>query len=154
MRKERIWKWVTRQWDKGFLLGVLDAMKAKKLHAAMGQLAEEGVVQVFNPFDGSPPIIGVIGALQLDVLVERMAIEYNLPIRFEPSRFVVGRWVGADDRAELERFTTRHHAAMARDADGAPVFLAESAFMLTYDTEKGPKITFSDIKDYQLQAPR
>ena len=131
-----------------------DAMKAKKLHAAMGQLAEEGVVQVFNPFDGSPPIIGVVGALQLDVLVERMAIEYNLPIRFEPSRFVVVRWVGADDRAELERFTTRHHAAMARDADGAPVFLAESAFMLTYETERWPEITFSDIKDYQLQVPR
>lgn len=129
-----------------------DAMKAKKLRDAMRQLAEEGVVQIFNPLDGAPPIIGVVGALQLDVLVERMAVEYNLPIRFEPSRFVVGRWVGADDRAELERFMTRHHSAMANDADGAPVFLAESAFMMTYEKERWPDISFSEVKDYQQEA--
>ncbi len=131
-----------------------DAMKAKKLRDAMRQLAEEGVVQVFNPLDGAPPIIGVVGALQLDVLVERMAAEYSLPIRFEASRFVVGRWVGADDRAELERFTERHHSAMASDLDGAPVFLAESAFMMTYEMERWPDITFSDVKDYQRETPR
>ena len=131
-----------------------DAIKAKKLRDAMRQMAEEGVVQVFNPLDGAPPIIGVVGALQLDVLTERMAAEYNLPIRFEASRFMVGRWVGADNRAELERFMKRHHSAMARDLDDAPVFLAESAFMLTYEMEKWPDISFSDIKDYQLEAPR
>ena len=131
-----------------------DAMKAKKMRDAMRQMAEEGVVQVFNPLDGAPPIIGVVGALQLDVLVERMAAEYSLPIRFEPSRFVVGRWVAADDRAELERFTARHHAALARDLDGAPVFLAESAFMLTYEMERWPEISFSDVKNYQLETPR
>ena len=129
-------------------------MKAKKMRDAMRQMAEEGVVQVFTPLDGAPPIIGVVGALQLDVLVERMADEYNLPVRFEPSRFVVGRWVGADDRAELERFTARHHAACANDLDGAPVFLAESAFMLTYEMEKWPEITFSDVKNYRLETPR
>src|SRR5690606_20148760 len=31
-----------------------DAMKAKKLKHALQELAEEGVVQVFNPLDGSP----------------------------------------------------------------------------------------------------
>jgi tRNA (cmo5U34)-methyltransferase len=45
-----------------------DAMKAKKLREALQQLAEEGVVQLFRPLDGSPAIVGVVGALQLDVL--------------------------------------------------------------------------------------
>ena len=131
-----------------------DAMKAKKMRDAMRQLSEEGVVQVFNPLDGAPPIIGVVGALQLDVLVDRMAAEYNLPVRFEASRFAVGRWVAAEDRAVLERFTARHHSAMASDADGAPVYLAESAFMMTYEMERSPEITFLDVKDYQREAPR
>ncbi len=45
-----------------------DAIKAKKLKDAMREMAEEGVVQVFSPIDGTQPVVGVIGALQLDVL--------------------------------------------------------------------------------------
>ena len=81
-----------------------DAMKAKKLREALQQMAEEGVVQVFLPHDGSPAIVGVVGALQLDVLIERLEAEYGLPVSFEPSRFEVCRWVSSGDRAELERF--------------------------------------------------
>ena len=47
-----------------------DAMKAKKLREALQQLAEEGVVQLFIPQDGSGAIVGVVGALQLDVLAD------------------------------------------------------------------------------------
>src|SRR3712207_6729165 len=57
-----------------------DAMKAKKLRESLRQMAEEGVVQLFLPHDGSPAIVGVVGALQLDVLKERMLAEYGLPI--------------------------------------------------------------------------
>ena len=60
-----------------------DAMKAKKLSEALQQMAEEGVVQLFLPHDGSPAIVGVVGALQLDVLKERLQAEYGLPIDYE-----------------------------------------------------------------------
>ena len=39
-----------------------DAMKAKKLREALQLMAEEGVVQLFIPVDGSGPIVGVVGA--------------------------------------------------------------------------------------------
>jgi peptide chain release factor 3 len=39
---------------------------------------------------------------------------------------------------------------MANDLDGAPVFLAQSAFSLRYDQERWPAIRFADIKDYQV----
>ncbi|TIP49773.1 MAG: peptide chain release factor 3, partial [Mesorhizobium sp.] len=68
------------------------------------QMAEEGVVQLFSPEDGSPAIVGVVGALQLDVLKERLNIEYTLPVDFEMSRFSVCRWIAADDKAEMHRF--------------------------------------------------
>ena len=45
-----------------------DAIRAKKLKDALREMAEEGVVQLFSPIDGTQPIVGVIGALQLDVL--------------------------------------------------------------------------------------
>ena len=128
-----------------------DAMRAKKLREALTQMAEEGVVQVFMPADGSPPIVGVVGALQLDVLRQRMKDEYNLEIDFETSRFAVCRWVSADSRADLDAFVAAHRADMAEDLDGSPVFMATSAFMLNYEIERAPKLTFSDVKDYQRQ---
>ncbi|MET0481615.1 MAG: peptide chain release factor 3 [Aestuariivirgaceae bacterium] len=126
-----------------------DAMKSKKLREALAQMAEEGVVQLFLPEDGSPAIVGVVGALQLDVLAERLKAEYGLPVAFEPSRFQVVRWVEADEAGEMERFVTANRAGMARDLDGAPVFLAPSLFQLNYEQERWKGLRFSDVKDYQ-----
>jgi peptide chain release factor 3 len=123
-----------------------DAMKAKKLREALGQMAEEGVVQLFLPNDGSGALAGVVGALQLDVLAERLQAEYGLRVTFETSRFEFARWIAAKS-AERDRFMHAHPASMARDLDGAPVFLAASAFDLKYEQDKWPEIVFSDIKD-------
>ena len=129
-----------------------DAMKAKKLREALQQMGEEGVVQVFVPADGSQAIVGVVGALQLDVLKERLAAEYGLPIDYETSRFSVCRWVSSDSEAELDKFVDSHGSSMARDLDGAPVFMATTAFSLRYEEERYPAVRFTDIKDYQKRA--
>ncbi|MGH6795007.1 MAG: EF-Tu/IF-2/RF-3 family GTPase, partial [Methylocella sp.] len=124
-----------------------DAMKAKKLREALGQMAEEGVVQLFLPDDGSGAIAGVVGALQLDVLAERLQTEYGLRVTFETSRFEFARWIGAKNPAGCEGFIHAHPTSLARDLAGAPVFLAASAFDLKYEQDKWPEIVFSDIKD-------
>lgn len=129
-----------------------DAMKAKKLREALQQMGEEGVVQVFIPQDGSPAIVGVVGALQLDVLKERLQAEYGLPIDFETSRFSVCRWIEAEAEAEIDKFVNAHGSAMASDLDGAPVFMATTAFSLRYEEERWEKIRFTDVKDYQKRA--
>ena len=126
-----------------------DAMKAKKLREALQQMAEEGVVQLFLPHDGSGAIVGVVGALQLDVLKERLLGEYGLPIDYETTRFTLCRWISADDRAELDRFVETHLSSMARDLDDAPVFMAPSPFQLQYEQDRWKAIRFSDVKDYQ-----
>ena len=129
-----------------------DAMKAKKLREALQQMAEEGVVQVFLPQDGSGAIAGVVGALQLDVLLERLKVEYGLDAGFETTRFELCRWISAADPADLDKFVRAYPSSMARDLDDAPVYLAQSAWALRYEQEKWPAITFSDIKDYQKKA--
>jgi len=128
-----------------------DAMKAKKLKEALQQMAEEGVVQLFQPEDGSPAIVGVVGALQLDVLKERLAVEYTLPVDFEMSRFSVCRWIAADSAQEVHRFIEAHRGDIARDLDGDPVFLAQHAFSLNYEAERWKDIRFTAIKDYQVR---
>src|SRR6202040_3304130 len=81
-----------------------DAMKAKKLRDALGQMAEEGVAQLFLPSDGSGAIAGVVGALQLDVLASRLQAEYGLSVSFEKSRFEFARWISAANPGDCDRF--------------------------------------------------
>src|SRR5690606_5814083 len=127
-----------------------DAMKAKKLKEALQQMAEEGVVQLFSPEDGSPAIVGVVGALQLDVLKERLSAEYGLPVSFEMARFSVCRWISSPDKADLERFVTSHRGDIARDLDGDPVFLASDGFSLNYEAERWKMIDMVAIKEYHV----
>jgi peptide chain release factor 3 len=129
-----------------------DAMRAKKLREALGQMAEEGVVQLFLPNDGSSAMVGVVGALQLDVLAERLAAEYGLEVSFESSRFELCRWISTPNQTDLDKFSASHPSSMAVDLDGAPVFMAASSWDLKYEEERAPGIVFSDIKDYQKAA--
>ncbi|MDX2308894.1 MAG: peptide chain release factor 3 [Hyphomicrobium sp.] len=123
-----------------------DAIRAKKLREALQEMAEEGVVQVFSPIDGTQPIVGVIGALQLDVLADRLVNEYNLPIVFEGSPYEVVRWISSDDPQALDAFVAKNRSAIAVDLDGDRVFMAGSAFNLGWAADKNPAVQFADIK--------
>ena len=124
-----------------------DPMKAKKLREALEQLAEEGVVQLFLPVDGSAAIVGVVGALQLDVLADRLANEYGVPVSFEPSRYETMRWISCDDGKKLDEFIAANRFSIANDLDGAPVLMAQSPFSLNYTLERAPGIKAVEIKE-------
>jgi peptide chain release factor 3 len=125
-----------------------DAMKAKKLRQALQELAEEGVVQLFRPQDGAPPIVGVVGTLQLDVLLARLAGEYGVKIGFEQTPYSLARWVSGE-KTTLAKFVGDNRTAMADDVDGDPVFLSSSAFMMRRTADLHPGLTFRDIKDFK-----
>ncbi|MFO1028642.1 MAG: peptide chain release factor 3 [Acetobacteraceae bacterium] len=128
-----------------------DMMKSKKLRQALVELAEEGVVQLFRPQDGSAPLVGVVGTLQLDVLQARLGAEYGVPIGFETSPYNVARWISSENKAALTKFMAANRSAMADDVDGDPVFLATSAFMMRRSEELAPEVTFRDIKDVRAE---
>jgi peptide chain release factor 3 len=129
-----------------------DAMKAKKLKQALQQMAEEGVVQVFRPLDGSPALVGVVGALQIDVLKVRLDTEYGLEVGFENSEFQLARWISSGERGKLEEFVESKRSSIAEDLDGDPVFLARNQFDLEYTAERAAGIDFVDIKDTKRAA--
>nr|MDQ2879491.1 peptide chain release factor 3 [Pseudomonadota bacterium] len=81
-----------------------DPTKTKQLRKALDDMAEEGVTQVFYPEIGSNWIIGVVGQLQLEVLISRLDAEYKVAAGLEMAPFETARWVSADDAADLKAF--------------------------------------------------
>ena len=79
-----------------------DPMRAKHLGRALLQLAEEGAAQVFRPNFGNDWIVGVAGALQFDVLADRIRTEYNIPVHFEGTTLYTARWIEAPDHLALK----------------------------------------------------
>ncbi|MET4799410.1 peptide chain release factor 3 [Bradyrhizobium sp. LB11.1] len=129
-----------------------DAMKAKKLKEALQQMSEEGVVQVFRPRDGAPALVGVVGALQLDVLKARLDAEYSLPVEFEVSEFQLARWVSSEDGKKLDTFIAANTSSIADDVDGDPVYLARNEFYLGYTKERAEGIEFTNVKDVKKKG--
>ena len=70
-----------------------DPTKTKQLRKALDDLAEEGITQVFYPDVGGQWIVGVVGALQLDVLISRLEAEYKVDAALEPSPWTAARWI-------------------------------------------------------------
>jgi peptide chain release factor 3 len=116
-----------------------DPMKQKHLARALESLAEEGVTQLFKPAIGSQWIVGVVGALQLDVLKSRLRAEYELDADLEASPYDAARWLSGA-QAEIEKFAAANKGGMAADRDGAPVFLAKSAWEMGYVAERHPHV--------------
>ncbi len=123
-----------------------DPTKTKQLRKALDDMAEEGVTQVFYPEIGSNWIIGVVGQLQLDVLISRLEAEYKVAAMLEPAPFDTARWVSGE-AADLKEFADQNRAAMAKDRDDNPVFLAKSAWEVGYIADRYPKVRFAATRE-------
>jgi peptide chain release factor 3 len=123
-----------------------DPTKTKQLRNALNDMAEEGIMQVFHPSIGSQWIVGVVGQLQLEVLISRLQAEYKVDAGFEPSPWDTARWVMGDAKT-IEGFIGDHRSAMAEDRDGAPVFMAKDSWELSYVQQRNPEVRFAATKD-------
>ncbi|WP_424939653.1 peptide chain release factor 3 [Aliiroseovarius sp. S253] len=122
-----------------------DPMKAKHLEKALMQFAEEGAAKVFKPNIGSGFIVGVVGALQFEVLASRIEMEYGLPVRFEQSQFTSARWI-IGEKDEVEKLVNANKQHIAHDNDGDPVFLTR----LQWDIDRVER----DYPDLKLSATK
>lgn len=126
-----------------------DPLKAKHLDKALNQFAEEGAAKLFKPMIGAGWIIGVVGALQFEVLASRIELEYGLPVRFEPSQFTSARWVtGPKDK--LDAFVNANKGHIAADHDGDPVYLTRLQWDIDRIERDHPDLTLSATKEMQV----
>lgn len=123
-----------------------DPTKTKQLRKALDDLSEEGVIQVFYPEIGSAWVVGVVGQLQLDVLLSRLDAEYKVDARLEMAPFETARWISGDDAA-MKNFAEINRANMAKDRDGNPVYLAKSAWDVGYVQDRNPDVRFSATRE-------
>ncbi|MCY4179896.1 MAG: EF-Tu/IF-2/RF-3 family GTPase, partial [Litoreibacter sp.] len=123
-----------------------DPMKAKHLEKALMQFAEEGAAKVFKPAFGSGFIVGVVGALQFEVLASRIELEYGLPVRFEPSQFTSARWATGPKDA-LDKFIAANQQHISHDNDGDVVFLTRMQWDIDRVERDYPEVTLSATKE-------
>ena len=124
----------------------VDPLKAKHLGKALEQIAEEGGASVFKPTIGSDWIVGVVGALQFEVLADRIRTEFDVPVIFEPTSYITARWISGST-SDIEAFINKNSGTMATDHDDAPVFLARNAWHLGKAEEDFPNIKLLKIKE-------
>jgi peptide chain release factor 3 len=125
-----------------------DPLRAKHLGRALEQLAEEGAARVFRPRIGTSHIVGVVGALQFDVLADRIKNEYDVPVVFESAGLYTARWVESDEPAALMRFAAANEAYIADDHQGELVFLARNAWHLETTEKEATDVRFLKTREY------
>ena len=123
-----------------------DPLKAKHLEKALMQFAEEGAAKVFKPAVGAGFIVGVVGALQFDVLASRIELEYGLPVRFAPTQFTSARWV-AGPKPEVEKFANVNKGHIALDHDGSIVYLTRLQWDIDRIERDHPALKLSATKE-------
>jgi len=126
-----------------------DPLRSKHLEKALMQFAEEGAAKVFKPAFGSGFIVGVVGALQFEVLGARIELEYGLPVRFEPSQFTSARWV-TGPRDKIDAFIAANRQHIAHDHDGDVVYLTRLQWDIDRIARDFPDLTLSATKEMMV----
>src|SRR5690606_18239140 len=115
----------------------------KSLRKTLEDLAEEGVLQLLKPLRGSHWIIGVIGQLQLEVIIARIESEYNIKAILEPTSYDTARWLTSEDPAKLKEILQAERFQMAEDRDGRLVYLVRDIWDLRGTQDRWKMIQFN-----------
>ena len=123
-------------------------MKAKQLQKGLIQLAEEGAAQVFRPLGTNAYILGAVGPLQFDVTSERLKYEYGADTVYEPSPYMIARWVACEDKKRFKAFEENNSGYLALDAEGHLTFLAPNEWRLERCMEQWPQVSFNKTQEH------
>lgn len=127
----------------------LDAMKTKQLEKGLLQLMEEGVAQLFTYELGKKKVVGVVGALQFEVIQFRLKNEYSATVQFAAQNIYKACWISSKDPKKLAEFLDSKQRHIARDKDGKLVFMAESRAWLQMVQDNFPDINFHFTSEFK-----
>ena len=103
---------------------------------------------MFKPLVGAHYILGAVGPLQFDVVIERLRNEYGAEVIYEPVDYVTARWIECGDRKMLADFEKRFQDNLARDAGGSLPSLAPSLWRLGRAMEEWPEVVFLKTREH------
>jgi len=125
-----------------------DPLKSKQLLKGLEQLSEEGATQLFKPINNNDLILGAVGILQFDVVMERLKTEYKVECVFEPVNVATARWVYCDDAKKLEEFKRKASENLAIDGGGDLTYIAPTRVNLNLTLERFPDIQFAATREH------
>ncbi|MBA3871150.1 MAG: peptide chain release factor 3 [Anaerolineae bacterium] len=120
--------------------------KYKQFNKGLEQLMEEGVVQVLYINGQREPILGAVGDLQFEVVVSRLAAEYNVETTIERSNYTEARWVSGTE-ADINNMYISFQSQRTLDQYKRTVILFLTSWDMKYCIEKNPKLKFSTITE-------
>ncbi len=120
-----------------------DPLRRKQMEKGLSQLSEEGTVQIFQQLQMGmkDPIVGVVGALQFEVLQYRLEHEYGAQILLDRLPFTHARWV-VGEKFEAKSFDWEGNRQTVQDRDGLPLVLFRDDWALQHAEEKHPELKF------------
>ncbi len=126
-------------------ISTVNAMKRKQFLKGIQQLSEEGSIQIFKrPFTGSEEIIvGVVGALQFEVLEYRLNNEYNVEISKQqlPHRYI--RWIDQEN-FDAKSFKGTMDSMLVYSEKEAPVVLFQYEWSVKQTLEKNKGLSLRE----------
>ena len=81
-------------------------------------------MQVFRPFNSNDMIVGAVGVLQFEVVVQRLKTEYNVDAIYEPISVATARWCTCDNERTLEQFQKKAYDNLALDGGDNLTYIA------------------------------
>ncbi len=122
-------------------------VRHKRFDEAVQQLAEEGLLQVFMPSSGfRHPVVGVVGALQFDVIAARLQSEYGIQCSVEPLPYIAARWPVGEGGVSSMTLPLSGVLAVT-DRKQRDVLLFASEWELRYCAERNPGVKFNELSD-------
>jgi peptide chain release factor 3 len=124
-----------------------DALRRKHLDRGLRHLAEEGTILLLlaPSITGPIPIVGAVGQLQFDVLLDRLEREYGVSARLETLPFHCARWVTGPLPA-IEKVSSSYGRRQVEDTDGALLILFDNEWTLQRSVEHEKSLTFHDVQ--------
>jgi len=115
----------------------LQDTRYKQFDEGLRQLEEEGLMQLFYVTAGRrEPIVGVVGALQFDVITSRLRSEYGVAVEIEPAEYSVARWLA---NATGPKPSLGGQGVVAVDRQNRRVLLFASDWELQYFERQHPE---------------
>jgi len=99
-------------------------------------------MQVFRMKVGRDPVVGVVGALQFDVIQSRLETEYGAGSRVEPLSYVTARWIDPPETDVRALKGLGSDVLDVTDRRGRAVLLFPSAWAVQYAERQNPSVRF------------
>ncbi|MGI8662221.1 MAG: peptide chain release factor 3 [Acidimicrobiales bacterium] len=121
-----------------------DAGRFKQFRKGIGQLDEEGVVQVLRDPDlgDQAPMLAAVGPMQFEVAVHRLENEFGAPVVLSPTSYTVAR---RTDEPSAPALRAMSGVRVLERSDGVLLALFESPYWLARVESEQPELALERL---------